>query len=235
MCLLKLPSAGGDYGVEPERRAGASSPVTDPRRTGGGASWGRYPPAWQLGDLVPPPPGRRALQPEADISHCRLHFCEYSAVASFVRCSKEFEQLLMLLGEIQHQRPLPWDEEPVNPHNIVKDPPCGGVLYRCALLVRDGAPVVLEGMAHAIRQRRIHEPAHRHHPQERHAPLGLFEIPRRGAKAWLLAEANAAFRMPLALVAREQRRRRELGSVQCVGGQEETTLAVDESLTGRDP
>ena len=153
----------------------------------------------------------------------------------FVRCSKEFEQLLMLLGEIQHQRPLPWDEEPVNPHNIVQDPPCGGVLYRCALLVRDGASVVLEGMAHARRQRRLHEPAHRHHPQERHAPLGLFEIPRRGAKAWLLAEANAAFRMPLALVALEQRLRRERGSVQCGGGQEDTTLAVDESLTGRDP
>jgi hypothetical protein len=37
-----------------------------------------------------------------DIPHCLIHFCEYSAVKSFIRFSKEFEQLLMLLGQIQH-------------------------------------------------------------------------------------------------------------------------------------
>jgi hypothetical protein len=34
------------------------------------------------------------------------------------RFSKECEQLPMLLGEMQHQRPLPRDEEHINPHEI---------------------------------------------------------------------------------------------------------------------
>jgi hypothetical protein len=56
----------------------------------------------------------------------------------------------MRLGEIQYQRALPWDEEYVNPRKIVKDPPCGGVLYRCALLVWEGGSVVLEGIANGF-------------------------------------------------------------------------------------
>jgi hypothetical protein len=82
----------------------------------------------------------------------------------------------MLFGQIQYQRPLPGDEEPVNPHQIVKDPPRCRILYRGALLVRKGGSVVLEGMAKAILQRRLYEPADRHHHQERHDPRGLFEI-----------------------------------------------------------
>jgi hypothetical protein len=139
--------------------------------------------------------------PVADIPHFLVHFSEYSAVKPFIRFPQKFEQLLMLLGEIQYQRPLPGDEEHVNPHKIVKDPPRCRILYRGALLVRKGCSVVLQGVANAVLQRRIHEQAHRHHHQERHDPLGLFEIQRRGQKAWILEKAKAAFRMPLAFVA----------------------------------
>jgi hypothetical protein len=109
----------------------------------------------------------------------------------------------MLLGQIQYQRPLPRDEEHVDAYKIVKDPPRGRILYGGALLVRKGALLVFECLANAVRQRRLHEPAHRHHHQARHDPLGLFEIQRRGQKAWIFEEAKAACRMPLAFVALE--------------------------------
>ena len=137
----------------------------------------------------------------ADIPHCRVHCCEYSAVKPFIRYPQEFEQLLMLFGQIQYQRSLPGDEEHVNPHKIVKDPPRCRILYGGALLVRKGGSVVLEGIANAILQRRIDEQADRHHHQERHDPRGLFEIQRRGQKAWIFEEAKATFRMHLAFIA----------------------------------
>src|SRR5919199_905469 len=56
----------------------------------------------------------------ADIPHSLFHFCEYSAVKSFIRYSKEFESLLMLLGQIQYYRPLPRDEAHMDSHKIVK-------------------------------------------------------------------------------------------------------------------
>jgi hypothetical protein len=64
-----------------------------------------------------------------DIPHCLVHVCEYAAVKPFIRFPQEFEQLRMLLGQIQYQRPLPGDEEQVNPHKIVKDPPRCRILY----------------------------------------------------------------------------------------------------------
>jgi hypothetical protein len=141
----------------------------------------------------------------------------------------------MLLGEIQDQRPLPGDEAHVNPHNRGKDPPRCRMLYRGARLVRNGGAVVLQGVANAVRQRRLHEPAHRHHHQERPDPLGLFELPRRGQNAWLREKAKAAFRMPWAFVALEPLLGRERSLVKFVGGAKETTLVVDAGLTGSEP
>ena len=60
----------------------------------------------------------------------------------------------MLLGQIQHERPLPRNEEPMDPHKVVKDPPRGRVLHWCALLLRKGSPLVFERCANAVLQRR---------------------------------------------------------------------------------
>ena len=35
----------------------------------------------------------------------------------------------MLLGQIEHQRPLPWDPEQMDPDKIVEDPPRCRVLH----------------------------------------------------------------------------------------------------------
>src|SRR5919108_5627719 len=80
----------------------------------------------------------------ADIPHCLLPFWEYSAVESFIWFSKAFEQLLMLLGEIQPHRPRPRDEEHMNPDNILEAPPRRRVLHGLPLVVRKRCPVVLE-------------------------------------------------------------------------------------------
>lgn len=122
----------------------------------------------------------------------------------------------------------------MTPHNIGKDPPRWGIWYGGARLVRDGGPVVLEGMAQAGRQRRIPEPAHRHHPHERHDPLGLLARPRRGQNACIRAAANATVRLRLACVAREPRLGREVGLGKVVSGPEDTTLVVDEGVTASD-
>jgi hypothetical protein len=99
----------------------------------------------------------------ADIPHCLFHFWEYSAVESFIRFSKEFEPLLMLLSEIQHHRPLPRDEEPMDPDKILEDPPRRRVLHGVPLLVRKRCAVVLEGLANAVLQCGIAQQPHRHH------------------------------------------------------------------------
>jgi hypothetical protein len=86
----------------------------------------------------------------------------------------------MFPGQIQYPRPLSGDEEHVNPHNTVKDLLCCRILYGGALVVRKGGSVVVEGIANTVLHRRIDEQVHRHYHQERHDPLRLFEMPRRG-------------------------------------------------------
>jgi hypothetical protein len=100
--------------------------------------------------------------------------------------------------------------------------------------------VVLERLANAILQRCIHQQTHRHDHEERHDPRRLFAIERGRQTAGVFEEAKAAFRMPLAFVAFEACLRWPLGGVEFVGGQDETTVPINErlpsgSLRGQSP
>jgi hypothetical protein len=53
----------------------------------------------------------------------------------------------MLIGKIEHQWPLPRDEQQVNPDKIVKDPACGRVWDGLSHLFRKRRPIILEGCA----------------------------------------------------------------------------------------
>lgn len=140
----------------------------------------------------------------------------------------------MLVCEIEHQGPLPRDQEHGHPHKILEDPPRRWVLYRVPFLVGKGGAVILQRFADAILQRCIYQQAHRHHHQERHDPLGLFAIERGGQKARVFEKTNTAFRQSLAFVACSQRLNGQLGIVQCIGGENATPLLVDEGLMGSD-
>jgi len=53
----------------------------------------------------------------------------------------------MLIGKIEHQWPLPRDEQQVNPDKIAKGPACGRVWDGLSLLIRKRRPIILEGCA----------------------------------------------------------------------------------------
>jgi hypothetical protein len=63
--------------------------------------------------------------------------------------------------------------------------------------------MVPEGLADAIRQGGLDRQTHRQHHQQRHEPLGIVEIARRGHKARVVEEAKAAFGMLLAFLGLE--------------------------------
>ena len=107
----------------------------------------------------------------------------------------------MLLCEIEDQGPFPRAQEYMNPHKIREDPPRRWVLHRLPFVVGKGGVVILQCFANAILQCCIHQQAHRHHHQERHDPLGLFEIERGGQQAGVFEKTKAAFRQGLAFIA----------------------------------
>jgi hypothetical protein len=111
----------------------------------------------------------------------------------------------VLVGEIEHQEPLPRDVEPMNPHKVVEDPPCGGGLGGCALLVRQGGLVLLERVADARLSSRIDEHTDRQDHQQRHDPFGFLQLQRRGQQLRGLEEAKPAFGSGWAFIAVEPR------------------------------
>jgi hypothetical protein len=87
-----------------------------------------------------------------DIPHGLVHFHEYSAIKSYIRCAEELKQALMLLGEVHyHGVPLPRDAEHMNPDKVMEHPACCGVLHRFALLVGKCRVVVLKDLTDAVR------------------------------------------------------------------------------------
>ena len=75
--------------------------------------------------------------------------------------------MLVLLGQIEHQGPLPRTASQVNPDKVMDYPACRGVLYPLACLVRERGMRRLEGLTHAVRSGRIDEPTARHAISER--------------------------------------------------------------------
>jgi hypothetical protein len=121
----------------------------------------------------------------------------------------------------------------VTPDKILEDPACRWVLERFACVMRHRRVMLLEGCAEALLQSRLDEHTHRHDHPERHHPRGCCAIERRGQNAGGVAEANAAFRLRLALIAVSQGLGRSRRVVECMGGEQETPRLVDAWVTER--
>ena len=86
--------------------------------------------------------------------------------------------MLMFLGEIEDNRPLTCLTQQVDPNKIMKHPPSRRMLNPFSLLVRKRCRMIVERLADTVIQGRIDQQTHRHHHQQRHDALGLFEIAR---------------------------------------------------------
>jgi hypothetical protein len=133
----------------------------------------------------------------------------------------------VLVGQIEPQESLSRDVEHMNPHEVMAHPACGRVLEALAFLVRQGRSVVLEGMAEAVLAGRIDESADRHHHQQGHDALGLFEREGRGQTLWGFEEATPTFRPGLPFIAVAPRLGGSLALVQFVRREEKTALLVE--------
>jgi hypothetical protein len=69
---------------------------------------------------------------------------------SLIGFSKEPEQLLVCLSEVEYEGPLPREEQQMNPQNIVQDPPCGWILHRLSLWIGKGRSLLLERLTDAV-------------------------------------------------------------------------------------
>ena len=112
--------------------------------------------------------------------------------------------MLVRFRQMEHDGPLWRDAQEMNPHTGREDPACSRVLHRLLLLVGERGPVLLAGLANALRQSGIHQQTHGHHHEPRHDPRRRFAIARGSSKAWVFAKAHAAFRISLPCVAGDE-------------------------------
>jgi hypothetical protein len=119
----------------------------------------------------------------------------------------------------------------MNSPKILEDPSRRRILDRLPLLVGKRRVMRRERLAHTILQSGIDQQTYRHHHQQRHDALGLFEIERGGQKARVFEESKPAFRMTLPFVAVEELLRRQLLGIEFIGGQNETTVLGESALS----
>jgi hypothetical protein len=93
----------------------------------------------------------------SDIPHRGSGFDEFLSIKPRIPLAEELEQVLVLVGQIQNYESLSGDIEHMNPHEVMEHPACSRVLDALALLVWEGRPVVLEGIADAILSGGINE------------------------------------------------------------------------------
>src|SRR5262249_8318597 len=79
-----------------------------------------------------------------------LILVNFLSVKPHIPLAQELQQVQVLVGQIEHEEPLPRNVEHMNPHKVVEDPPCGGGLYGFAFLVRKGGLVLRERVTNAI-------------------------------------------------------------------------------------
>jgi hypothetical protein len=116
--------------------------------------------------------------------------------------------VLVLVGQIEHEEPLPWDVEPMNSHEVVEHPARGRVLDALAFLGWKRRSVLLERAAAAVLSGGIDEQIDRHDHQQRHDAFRLCQLKRGGQKLRGFQEAKATFRLDLPLIASSQPLRR---------------------------
>src|SRR5215813_13256112 len=105
-----------------------------------------------------------------------LILVNFLSVKPHIPLAQELQQVQVLVGQIEHEEPLPRNVEHMNPHKVVEDPPCGGGLYGFAFLVRKGGLVLRERVTNAILSGRIDKQTDRHDHQQSHNTFGFFEI-----------------------------------------------------------
>src|SRR5919201_158602 len=74
----------------------------------------------------------------------------FLAIKPRIPLAQEFEQVPVLISQIQDHESLAWNVEHMNPHEVVEDPACGRVLNASAFLVREGHLRVLQRSADAV-------------------------------------------------------------------------------------
>src|SRR5262249_39157815 len=79
-----------------------------------------------------------------------LILVNFLSVKPHISLSQELQQVQVLVGQIEHEEPLPRDVEHMNSHKVVEDPSGGGRLNALAFLVRKGGLVLLERVADTI-------------------------------------------------------------------------------------
>jgi len=79
-----------------------------------------------------------------------LILVNFLSVKPHISLAQELQQVQVLVGQIEHEEPLPREVEHMNPHKVVEDPPCGGGLYGFAFLVRKSGRVLRERATDAI-------------------------------------------------------------------------------------
>ena len=139
-----------------------------------------------------------------------------------------------LLGEMEHQGPLPRKASQVDPHKVMEHPACRGVLHPLAFVVWQRGLLLFECPTDAILSSRRDEPTDGHHHQQGHDAFGLFARARGGEKLGGFAEAKPALRMGLAFRAGSQCLGGQQGLGAFSGGEEATTLLVNEGRSGSD-
>jgi hypothetical protein len=142
--------------------------------------------------------------------------------------------VLMSLGESEHEWPLACLTSPVNPDNIMPPPACRRMLKPFPRLMGKRCLMLVERLAKTIGQGGRHQSTHRHHHAQRHEALRLFPVPRGGYNRRGFKTPTPTFRTPWALIPFQKRWRWPWGFGPCVGGQDDTTVLVDERLWGRE-
>src|SRR5262245_34148470 len=137
--------------------------------------------------------GKRSKWDRPDFPHRGSDLEAFLSIKPRISFAEEFEEVLVLVGQIEDHEPLSWDIEHMNPNKIVKHPPCRGVWNASPFLIWEGRSMLLQGRADAIFERCIDEQTHCHHHQEGHNALGLFEIEGGGQKLRVFEEAKPAF------------------------------------------
>src|SRR5215475_14948762 len=87
---------------------------------------------------------------KTDIPHRGPDFGEFLSVKPFIPLAQELEEVLVLVGQIQHHEALPRDVQHMNPNEVVKHPACRWSLATLALLVWKRRAVLLERAADAV-------------------------------------------------------------------------------------
>ncbi len=141
--------------------------------------------------------------------------------------------MLVLFGEMEHERPLPRKTAPVHPDKVMEDPAGRGVVHPLAFVVGKRRVLLFERWTDAVCSGGGHQQAHGHHHQQGHEACRLFERARGGQTLGGFEEANPALRLGVACRAGQQFRGGQEGLVELMSREDATTLLVHQGRPGR--